>query len=383
MMNLNRNVLQTLMNQHGEWGVSIYLPTHRNNLEVRQDALRLKNLLREAETQLQSLGMPEDKLRKMLRPARELLVQNSFWQHQREGLALFLTEEIYQWFALPIHFPELCVVTERFHLKPLLRWLTSDGSFHLLTLSQKHMRLYEGTRYSLTDITPEEMPQGLAEAGGEEEVQAQLQFRASAPAVSGRRAEALHGHSTATDENKHRLVRYFQQSNTHLHGLLKEGNCPLVVASVEYLQPIYREASHWSQLLPEGIHGNPERITQDELRKEAWALVHPHYLGIRQQAIELYQQLCGTGRTTDQVSETVTAASHGRIDTLFVPVGMHRWGHFDEAEGSLVMHPDAQPGAEDLLDLAALTTLSNGGRVFVVQPEQMPNGAQVAAIYRY
>ena len=149
MMNLNRNVLQTLMSQQGEWGVSIYLPTHRNSLEVRQDALRLKNLLREADTQLQSLGMPEDKVYKMLRPARELLEQNSFWQHQREGLALFLTEDIYQWFALPMHFPELCVVTERFHLKPLLRWLTSDGGFHLLTLSKKQVRLFEGTRYKL------------------------------------------------------------------------------------------------------------------------------------------------------------------------------------------------------------------------------------------
>ena len=157
----------------------------------------------------------------------------------------------------------------------------------------------------------------------------------------------------------------------------------MVLAGVEYMHPIYREASHWSQLLPEGVRGNPERMSQDELLKEAWALVHPHYQGIRQQAMELYQQLHGTGRTTDRVSEAVTAASHGRIDTLFVPVGVHRWGHFDEAKNSLVMHPEAQPGADDLLDLAALTTLSNGGRVFVVQPEQIPNGAQVAAIYRY
>jgi hypothetical protein len=120
-----------------------------------------------------------------------------------------------------------------------------------------------------------------------------------------------------------------------------------------------------------------------ELHQDAWALVHPHYQQIRQQAVEMYQQMQGTGRTTVRVREAVTAASHGRMDTLFVPVGVHRWGNFDATENLVVMHPGAQPGAEDLLDLAALETLSKGGRVFVVQPNQMPNGAPVAAIFRY
>jgi hypothetical protein len=105
MKNLTRNELQTLSQQQGQWGVSLYLPTHRNSLEARQDAIRLKNLLREADSQLQSLGMPEDQARKLLRPAWELLPQDSFWQHQGEGLALFLQEGFFQWFTAPPQLP--------------------------------------------------------------------------------------------------------------------------------------------------------------------------------------------------------------------------------------------------------------------------------------
>jgi hypothetical protein len=41
------------------------------------------------------------------------------------------------------------------------------------------------------------------------------------------------------------------------------------------------------------------------------------------------------------------------------------------------------PGDEDLLDLAALQTFSTGGTVYAVTPEQMPDKAQVAAIFHY
>lgn len=37
----------------------------------------------------------------------------------------------------------------------------------------------------------------------------------------------------------------------------------------------------------------------------------------------------------------------------------------------------------DLLDLAAVQTILNGGRVFALHPEQMAGGASVAAIFRY
>jgi len=372
--------LQALINQHGKWCASLYLPTHRNSLEVRQDSLRLKNLLREAEKQLQSLGMADDSLRKMLRPARELLAQESFWQHQQEGLGIFFTEDFFQFICLPIPVPELCVVTERFHLKSLLRWLTSEGEFHVLTLSQNQTRLYVGTRFTLTDITPAAMPQGITNVLGEEDTESHLQFRASG---QGGGATIAHGHNTAADGTKERLVRYFQEINKALAEMLQGDRKPLVLAGVDYLHPIYREVSPWPQLLPTGVMGNPERFSTAELQNRAWELVHPFYQQQRQQAIAQYKEMRGTGRTTDRVSEVVTAAAHGRVETLFVPVGVHRWGQFDAEANTVTTQTEPQPGAEDLLDLAALETLSKGGRVFVVQPEQMPEEVAVAAVLRY
>jgi len=44
------------------------------------------------------------------------------------------------------------VVSDRFHLKPLLPLLTGDGRFYILALSQNQVRLLQGTRYSVRGL---------------------------------------------------------------------------------------------------------------------------------------------------------------------------------------------------------------------------------------
>lgn len=378
MTTLKQEDLRALLNQTGQWCLSIYLPTHRTGPEMRQDPIRFKNLLRAAEDQLLTLGLAEEVAQKSLRPLHQLLADESFWQHQTEGLAVFLDQESLRYYHLPIEPPTLSLVTERFHLKPMLRALSSAGQFYLLTLSQKQARLFTGTRYELHELNAPDWPLSLAETLGEEEFQPQLQARSL-----GRQGSAQHGHGEASAAAQDRALRFFRQVDARVREQLKHEQAPLVLAGVEYLLPIYRAANTYSHLLPDGISGNPDRMTTADLLQQAWALVHPHHLQSREQAATQYQQLRGTGRTTNRVSEAVTFAAQGRIGTLFVPVGVHRWGSFDAAEYKLEMHDEAQPGDEDLLDLAALQTLAHGGTVYVVQPDQMPDGAMAAALLRY
>jgi len=77
------------------------------------------------------------------------------------------------------------------------------------------------------------------------------------------------------------------------------------------------------------------------------------------------------------------AAYEGRIDTLFVSVGLQRWGLFDPDTNTVHLHPEPKPGDEDLLDFAAIQTFVNGGKVFAVEPEAVPDDRNVAAIFRY
>jgi hypothetical protein len=124
-------------------------------------------------------------------------------------------------------------------------------------------------------------------------------------------------------------------------------------------------------------------LSPAELHAGAWPLVEPVFEQAKHDAINRYQQLSATERAITDLARIVQSAHHGRVDTLFVPVGVQVWGQADPATGAADIHPEHQPGDEDLLDLAAIQTLTNGGDVFVVPPEELPGSEHTAAILRY
>ncbi|MBV7331610.1 hypothetical protein KFU94_25915 [Chloroflexi bacterium TSY] len=79
----------------------------------------------------------------------------------------------------------------------------------------------------------------------------------------------------------------------------------------------------------------------------------------------------------------MTAAQTGRVDTLFAAVGQQQWGYFEPETGYIHLYDRAEPGSDDLFNLAAIDTLKNGGVLYPVLPEDVPSHTGIAAIYRY
>lgn len=67
-----RPELEQLMRKEQQWCVSIYIPTHCSGVEIQQDPIQLKNLLREAEKLLSARGLCKRDVQKMLEPASKL-----------------------------------------------------------------------------------------------------------------------------------------------------------------------------------------------------------------------------------------------------------------------------------------------------------------------
>ena len=129
--------------------------------------------------------------------------------------------------------------------------------------------------------------------------------------------------------------------------------------------------------------GNPEALKPEALHTQAWAMVQPHFMQAQQQAAARYQQLAGTGQTSNDIQEVVVAASHGRVEQLFVAIGVQCWGSFSPETHEVHVHTGAEPGDDDLIDLTAIQTILSGGTVYAVKPEQVPGQALLAAVFRY
>jgi hypothetical protein len=381
---LTRERLETLMNTTGDPLVSIYMPAHRRTNEAEQDPIRLKNLLGNAEEQLKARDVRSLTIRDILQPANDLLEDPIFWRHQSDGLALFLGEGEAHILRLPITFRELAVVGDFWHMKPLLPLFAGDGRFYVLALSHDAVRLLEGTRHAISELTLDNVPTSLAEALRYDDKEDQLRFHTNPrrPGGGGRQA-IFNGHGMSRESGKTDLLRFFQQIDAGLQPILRNQRAPLVLAGVEYLHPIYREANEYDFLVDEGVTGNPDDLRPEQLHEAAWPLVEPLFEAQRLQAKERFRNLQNGDLTVVNLKQAIEAAHQGRVDTIFVPIGVRQWGKFDPITGRLDLYADQQPGARDLYDLAAVQTYLNGGAVFAVEPIAMPVEAPVAAILRY
>jgi hypothetical protein len=382
MDTLTINELKTFLTRHPGWHVSLFMPTHRRGRETEQDPIRFRNLLREAEERLLAKGIRSPDVREMLKPAQRLSQEPGFWQNQSNGLAILLTEDEFHSYRLPLPFEELVVISHSFHLKPLLPFFASDGHFYILALSQNQVRLLEGTRHTVDEIDLESMPSSMTEALQYERFEKQLQSRTGTSSGTGTRSAVFHGHDIS-DEAKGTILRWFHIIDDELPNLLVGNQSPIVMAGVEYLFPLYKQANTYPHLLDKGISGNPEELTPEELHSQAWPLVQPTFMKAREKAAARFSQLAGTGQTTIDVKEAVLAAHNGRVDVLFVALGVQVWGKFDQSTNTIHMHPELEPGDEDLLDLAAIQSILNGGTVYAVETEQVPDHAPLAAVFRY
>jgi hypothetical protein len=380
---LTKEELRALMEKPEGWCVSLYMPTHRAYPENKQDPIRFKNLLRKAEERLKAAGLRSPEAKEFLKPARPLLKDTLFWQFQSDGFAAFLHAGGGSHYRLPLKCEELAVVADRFHIKPLLPLFADAGHFFLLALSQNEVRLFHCSRFSASELEMEGVPKSLDEALRYDEPEKQLQFHTRAPAAGGTRAALFHGHGGGTEEAKKNILRYFQLVDQGLRRILREEQAPLVLAGVDYLFPIYREANRYPHLADAGIPGNPEGGKTEELHGQAWKIVEPLFLKAQKAALAQYEQREGTGRTSQDLGAIISAAFEGRIDTLFVAEGIQQWGVYDPRLRTVHLHAEALPGDEDLLDLAAVHTFLNRGTVYPLKPQEVPGGGVAAVIFRY
>lgn len=381
---LSREELQSLARRSGGPHVSLYLPTHRAGAQVQQNPIRFKNLLRQAEDRLLEHGHDEAQVAELLAPAQETLQDSQYWQHQSDGLAVFLGPEGVRRFRVPVAFEELVLVGERFHLTPLLPFLTGDGRFHVLAVSQNRVRLFEGSRDSVREIDLRDLPESLTAALGYDWEERSLQFRTGVMGGGqGKRRAMYHGHGAGSDDAKEEITRFLQLVDGGLNRLLRDRQAPLVVAAVEYLIAIYREVTQYPNLAEQGIEGNPDALTPEELHAKAWQVVEPLFQRGEKQAAERFRELLGTGRASGDLEQVVPAAVDGRVDTLFVAVGAHQWGRFDVDRRRIEVDDGPDGGNEDLLDRAALESLLHGATVYAVEAAQVPGQGRLAAVFRY
>ena len=389
---INHDELTNLCQQRSGVHISMFMPLERESDKREANRIRLKNLIKQGRQQLAAEELPanvtlqDGQQEQFFQPAEALLQDGRFLPENdknSQGLVIFLSAEMHQIYYVPLKLEESVVVGPRFYIRPLLPLLGDDGRFYLLQLSQNEVKLWHGTQFDLEAVEVPDLPTSMSDALALEDPERELQFHTSTQPGRRDRPATFHGHDTEREKSG-AILRFCREVSQAVETQIKGEEAPLLLASVDYLLPIYEQVNTYPHLLNEAVSGNPDHLKPFELRERAWPIVQQHYSQAKEAAISQYEQFGGTENTSQQMQEIVPAAAYGRVETLFVAQEQAaQWGRFVPDSGEVELCAAKEAACEDLLNVAAAHTLLHGGTSYVIPEEEMPNGAQMAAIFRY
>lgn len=373
------NDLNRLAEFHQAPCLSLYMPTHRAAPENQQDPIRFKNLIKQAVEALIDVGLRRPDAESILEPATKRLKDDPFWNHQSDGLAMFLADGFSAQYRLPQRFDEQVIVDDAFHLTPLLPLAHGNGRFYLLAISQNSCRLFRGDRDDISELEVEDLPKDLQSALGwwrETELNFRSHF-AGGQKSAGKDTAMFHGHEE--DDKRIDLEAYFRRVVKALQPIEVIRNAPLVFAGVEELFPIFKDVADDLKLVESPVTGNPDRLKPGELHEAAWNVVEPRFQADIDRLEQTFHAGEQNGRATRSLAAILPAARDGLVDTLLIKSDAQQPGVFDRDTGQVLLgeHEDAT----DVLNLATVLTLRSSGDVF---PDEtgLPDDATAVAILR-
>jgi hypothetical protein len=347
--------------------VSIYLPTTPEERGER-DRLEFKRLAGEALEQLGAVSQERGALDDLREVLDDLAEDEGFWARQAHSLAVFATPSGARTFQVANRLAPMAEVSDRFHVKPLLRSATFPQAAFVLALSQNAARLVE--------VSPDAPPAEVRVPGMPSDAASAVGKASIADRSPDRRVQGSEG-------QKLRLRQYARRVQEALRPTLSGLDLPLILAAAEPLATIFRSVNTYPHLAGPVIGGNPDTKTDAELADESRRILDELYAGELSDLRARYEQRVPQGRASDDLAAIARAATFGAVDTAFVDIDESVPGFVDEADGALTLDDADDAANYGVVDEIARRVLLARGRVLAVRRADVPGEGPAAAILRY
>ena len=356
--------------------ISVYLPVEHGPA-TPLNGVRIDSVLHDCHRGLVRQGVAGETRGELLAPLERWLRDERCWQAASGGVAIFRSTTINRRYILPVRLPLRGVVADRFYVKPLFRLGGSRARFYVVALQLGRVRLYEATpgridELDLTGVRPDSI--ALATSTDAERHPDEVGSVATDEGASGS------GDDLAELPGK--LGRFLRIVGDRLVERVSEEPAPIVLVGEEQLVTVFREAACDLDLVEGAVLTNPAGMTEAELLAASWPIAKPRVHELRLAAVARAQRLEGSLLISHDVEEILLAADEGRLDALFIPQGHSLWGRLDRSAQAVEVLDEKRPGAVDLYDEAAARSVLSGADVFVVDPSNVPGGADLAATFR-
>src|SRR5690554_6040871 len=226
--------------------VSIYLGTTPLSQKASEARTNLQNLVRSAIDQFKSSDLDKRRVARLEEHFAILLEDDDFWNHQAHSLAILATPDSVRTYRLANRLSDMVEVSDRFHLKPLLRAVTFPQAAHVLAVSESDVRLVAvSPDLPAQKVRVPDMPKDAASAVGKSAINIRV-------ASSGK----YHGSEGANVL----LGQYIRKIEAALRPVLSQSDMPVVLAATKPIAALMLAQSSLP-LLAQTIETSPDNLT--------------------------------------------------------------------------------------------------------------------------
>ena len=355
--------------------LTVLLPLYNNSPDDQQQTpIRLKNLFNRAQECLKAHADLNDEKRQAITTHLNAAIAEVDAAKHANGIAIFANETMHRVGYLPFEVGERVILEPSFATSELVLASKRSPRYRVLSVTEKSVHLYEGTREGLTEIQNDQFPKGSTQEG--EETQLDNSFG----------VELSHLQDAEARD-------FFHRVDHALAAAQDSDPLPLALAGVERTMAYFEKVTKHGDAIVARLHGNFEKVPKHELESKIWPLVEAAMTQDRDRVLQRLEDAVGASRAAFGIEEVWSAAQTGRVDLILAEENFHcsvqKSAAGNDGLTRLDKVEDGSDGAIDAVDEIIETALQNSGDVTFFKAgrlsknDRLPQQESIAAILRY
>jgi hypothetical protein len=364
---MRRADVRSLAGRESYPSVSILMPTHRAHPENQQDAIRLKNLVKEARQQLsEEVGKrPSWPLMDRL----ETLSEEIDWRFNQDGLVLYASQDFAAWYRLPFSVEARVAIDRTFDTRDILYALHRMPRYRVLALAERPTRLFEGSGELLEEVRGDGFPISRKGAPG-------ATRRPDAPQMRKSNIRPAH------------LDQFFTEVDRALTAIAETDDLALVLIGTRHSMTRFEQVSKNVGDIAIRIEGSYDEAGPAQIAELAWPRLEEWLAAQRQSAVQEVGAAAGAERLASGIEDAWKAALAGRGAKLVAEEGYRRPAVLQREGWELEIITDEKTAngpahLDDAVDELTEIVLEKGGKVVFVDEGALTDYGRVALILRY
>lgn len=371
---MNSTDIDRMIAENGNLCISIISPTIKYTRARMQNPALIEKAIHKAKALLSHSAWPKDQVVNV-QSRLDLLIDRIDYMRLQEGLAIFISPNIFKIYLLPFTVKEKVIVGKTFEIRDLVYFGQFLKPYHLLAISKNRVRLLKGSGRDLQEIINHDFPKKYSE-----------EYEYARPSISSPSSPGL----KAFERDKSvmedtRMKAFFRQADDTLRKYIRP-DMPLFIAGVAEELVDFEHISYHIKNITGRIPGNYDVDAVHPLAETAWNMIREDVASSNNELIRRIEENIGNQLAVDGITNVWRSAKEGKglilvlekdyLERAYLKPGNDTQLYLTPPVDKYEIIPDA---ADDLIEIVK----EKGGDVAIVENGVLGKFQRIALLLRY